>query len=302
MLAHRCIFDHSPMNPNEPKESRLRDKLLHQYRMVILNEDSFEEKLSFRLTRLNVFILFITLSVSLIALTTVLIAFTPIKEFIPGYSSGAITQDAILLNRRADSLETQLALNEQYYASIKRVLTGDVAMDEVDLDSVRDAATLDPAQFDFDPSPQEEELRERVAAEDRFTVSNPVVSRNTIVFFPPVSGTISSTYKETKDHYGVDVTAPLGAPVKAVADGTVIFAGWTADTGYVILLEHSYGLISVYKHNSSLSKEQGQRVKAGEVIASVGDSGQDSTGPHLHFELWSDSYPVNPTDFINFSS
>jgi len=120
------------------------------------------------------------------------------------------------------------------------------------------------------------------------------------VLFPPVSGTISESYDVKSKHYAVDIVVEENTPIKATADGTVIFAEWTAQTGYVILIEHSSGLISVYKHNASLTKSQGDLVKAGEVIATAGNTGELTTGPHLHFELWSDGYPVNPTNFIDF--
>ena len=120
------------------------------------------------------------------------------------------------------------------------------------------------------------------------------------MLFPPVSGTISEPYNLEEKHYAVDVVVAKDTPVKATADGIVIFSEWTVSTGYVIILEHSYGLISVYKHNAELSKSQGDLVKAGEVIAIAGNTGELSTGPHLHFELWNDGYPINPTNFIDF--
>ena len=121
------------------------------------------------------------------------------------------------------------------------------------------------------------------------------------MLFPPVNGTISEAYNVKEKHYAVDIVVAKNTPVKATADGTVIFAEWTAETGYVVIIEHSYELISVYKHNASLTKEQGDLVKAGEVIAMAGNSGEYSTGPHLHFELWSRGYPINPTNFIDFN-
>jgi len=120
------------------------------------------------------------------------------------------------------------------------------------------------------------------------------------VLFAPVKGTISEGYNPKEKHFAVDIVTVKDAPVKAAADGTVIFAEWTADTGYVVIIEHANNLISVYKHNASLSKEQGELVKAGEVVATAGNTGDLSTGPHLHFELWRDGYPINPTNFIDF--
>ena len=120
------------------------------------------------------------------------------------------------------------------------------------------------------------------------------------MLFPPVNGQISEPYNTEQKHYAVDIVVAKNTPVKATADGTVIFAEWTAQTGFVILIEHSYGLLSVYKHNATLTKTQGDLVRAGEVIATSGNTGDLTTGPHLHFELWSDGYAVNPTNFIDF--
>ena len=138
-----------------------------------------------------------------------------------------------------------------------------------------------------------------MSQEDKY---NPLTESTEVSFvlFPPVKGIISETYDPKLKHFAIDVVTEKDAPVKAVADATVIFAEWTANTGYVILLDHGNNLISVYKHNSFLSKEQGDLVKAGEVIAIAGNTGELTTGPHLHFELWSDGYPINPTNFIDF--
>jgi murein DD-endopeptidase MepM/ murein hydrolase activator NlpD len=143
-------------------------------------------------------------------------------------------------------------------------------------------------------------LRDKVSKEDKFNVFETEAIASNFVLFPPVNGTISAGYSIEDKHFAVDISVPKDTPVKAVADGTVIFAEWTADTGYVLILEHSQALISVYKHNQSLNKSQGDLVKAGEVIATAGNTGEYSTGTHLHFELWSKGYPVNPTNFIDF--
>jgi len=138
-----------------------------------------------------------------------------------------------------------------------------------------------------------------VFQEDKY---NPLTANEEVnfVLFPPVKGTISENYNPESKHFAVDIVTIKNSPVKATADGTIIFADWTTNTGHVIILKHNNNLISVYKHNASLNKEQGDLVKAGEVIATVGNSGELTTGPHLHFELWSDGYPINPTNFIDF--
>lgn len=276
--------------------------MLHKYRLVILNEDTFEERLSYKLTRLNVFIAISMSIVILIILTTVLIAFTPLRQYIPGYASTKVTRHAIEMSYRADSLANALQANKQYFKSIRSVLTGNVMPMDVNEDSVGTAPSVDPSSVDFSPSKADVRLRKKVAQEDKYNVLGKAVSRTDFTLFPPVNGIISQGFSLEDKHYAVDIVTDKNAPVKATADGTVIFSEWTAETGYVIILEHSYGLISVYKHNSALTKEQGEMVKEGEVIAIVGNTGEYTTGPHLHFELWSDGYPVDPTNFITFEN
>lgn len=268
--------------------------------MVILNEDTFEEKLSFKLTRLNVFVVVTLAAILLIAGTTFLIAFTGLREYIPGYSSTALKQRAAQLAYKTDSLQNLVELNNQYYNSIRRVLAGDVSSVDFNRDSITVAQRANPGDVDLNPSREDSLLREKVVQEDKYNLLESATSRANYALFAPIKGPISSGYDIREKHYGVDVVAANNAPVKAVADGTVIFAEWTAETGNVIIIKHSYGLLSIYKHNSSLNKEQGERIRKGEVIAAAGSTGEYSTGPHLHFELWSEGQPVNPTDFIDF--
>ena len=275
-------------------------KLLHKYRLVILNEDTFEERFAIKLTRLNVFVLMSASAIILIVLTTVLIAFTPLREYIPGYSSTALKKRATALTYKTDSLQQALHMNEQYLESIKRVLTGDVSTVEFNKDSIINAAQLDASHYDLNPSKEDSLLRAKVDKEDKYNLFESATSRVNFVLFPPVKGTISLPYSVEEKHYAVDVVVVKDTPVKAAADGTVVLAEWTTQTGYVIVIDHGNGLISAYKHNASLTKEQGDLVKAGEVIALSGNTGELTTGPHLHFELWSDGYPIDPTTFIDF--
>lgn len=282
------------------KRKKIINKLFSKYRLVILNEDTFEERFAIKLTRLNVFVLITLSAIVLITLTTLLIAFTNLREYIPGYSSTTLKKQALELSYKTDSLQRVLSMNEQYYASIKKVLTGDVAMVEFNKDSVLNAVRNEELIEQVLRSKEDSLLREKVSKEDKFNVFETQAIASNFVLFPPVNGVISAPYNIEEKHFAVDISVPKDTPVKAVADGTVIFAEWTADTGYVLILEHSQALISVYKHNQSLNKSQGDLVKAGEVIATAGSTGEYSTGTHLHFELWSKGYPVNPTNFIDF--
>lgn len=284
----------------EEKEKKFRKKLLHKYRLVVLNEDTFEERFAIKLTRLNVFVIMSLGTILLIAGTVLLIASTSLKEYIPGYSSTALKKKATLLNYKTDSLQNAIELNEKYFASIKKVLTGDVSAVNFNRDSIIDASTINPNELDLKPTKEDSLLRELVDKEDKYNVFENTIESSNFVLFPPVNGTISEGYDLKEKHYAVDIVVAKDTPVKATADGTIIFAEWTTETGYVVIIEHSYDLISVYKHNASLTKQQGDLVKSGEVIAMAGNSGELTSGPHLHFELWSKGYPVNPTNFIDF--
>ena len=288
------------MAKKKKKEKKFTKKLLHKYRLVILNEDTFEERFAIKLTRLNVFILTSLSAISLVFFTVLLIAFTPLREYIPGYSSAKLKKKATMLNYKTDSLVQELELNKRYYASIRKVLTGDVATLEFNRDSLIAASKNDLDILQVPTNKEDSLLREKVAKEDKYNLFEVSGDQTNYVLFPPVNGTISEGYNLEEKHFAVDVVVAVNTPVKATADGTVIFAEWTVETGYVVIIEHNMELISVYKHNSAITKSQGDLVKAGEVIAMSGNAGELTTGPHLHFELWSKGYPVNPTNFISF--
>ncbi len=286
------------MAEKEKLKQNFKKKLLNKYRLIILNEETFEERFSFKLNRLNVFIFSMLFAFFLIAATTYIIAFTGLREYIPGYSSTALKRKATEMTYQTDSLQNIINVNEQYLASIKKVLTGDVKTVNFNKDSVIEAAKVDPSIL-AQTSERDLKLREQVAQEDKY---NPLLAKQNLeyAFFPPVKGTITERYDVKTKHFAVDVVTIKNAPVKAVADGTVIFAEWTAQTGYVIILKHGNDFISAYKHNATLTKEQGEQVRGGEVIATVGNTGELTTGPHLHFELWRDGFPINPEGFIDF--
>ena len=268
--------------------------------MVILNESTFEEKISFKLSRLNVFVSGSLFIIGLIGLTILLIAFTPLREYIPGYSSTKLKRQATELTYKTDSLVNVLNYTNKYLDNIRKVLKGDVENTEINRDSLFEKFKLDPSTIDLTPIREDSMLRAEVALEDKYNLFERNSDKSNLVLFPPLSGTLSEHFNREKKHFAVDVAAPKDTPVKAVANGIVIFAEWTTETGYVIILEHKDGLLSVYKHNGSLSKSQGEMVQTGEVIALVGNTGEYTTGPHLHFELWDDGNPVDPMDFIDF--
>lgn len=288
------------MTTKSKGKKRFTHKLLHKYRLVILNEDTFEERFAIKLTRLNVFVIISLLTILLVAGTTIFIAYTPLREYIPGYSSTSLKKKATELNYKTDSLQQVIIANGKYFESIKRVLTGDISAIEVNKDSIIEAAEQDIDLVDLEPSQEDLELREKVDKEDKYSLFESATSNASFVLFPPVNGTISEGYNVEEKHFAIDIVVIKDTPIKAVADGTVILAEWTTQTGYIIIIDHGNGLISAYKHNASLTKSQGDLIKSGEVIAISGNTGELTTGPHLHFELWKDGYPINPTTFIDF--
>ena len=239
-------------------------------------------------------------AIILITLTSLLIALTPLREYIPGYSSTKLKQDARLLLVKTDSLERALKVRNQYYSKIQDVLSGTIKAENFDKDSIR-SATLNPSELNVLPSKEDSILREFVEKEDKYNLFETAGATGNFAMFPPVKGTVSAGYNADEKHYALDIVAEKNAPVKAAGDGTIIFAEWTAETGHVIIIAHAENMTTVYKHNASLNKSQGQLVKAGEVIATVGNTGELSTGPHLHFELWSNGYPIDPSNFIDFN-
>ena len=289
------------MAQNKKPKKKFAKKLLHKYRMVVLNEDTFEERFSFRLTRLNVFVAVGLSAIFLIAATTVLIAFTPLREYIPGYSSAELKERATNLAFKTDSLQNVIRLNDQYFSSIKSALTGEFDPARLNRDSVLSEPISNLEYEEINRIKADSLLREEVAQEDKYNILPTATDNINFSLFPPVKGSISEPYSIEDRHYAVDIVVPRNAPIKSVADGRVIFAEWTAETGYVMIIEHSYGLLSAYKHNASLTKAQGDMVRAGEVIAMAGSTGELTTGPHLHFELWNEGNPVNPSEYIDFN-
>ncbi len=287
-------------NKNKNSET-LKQKLVNKYRLVIINEDTFEEKVTFRLTRLNVFVFGTLFSIILIVLTIFLIAFTSLREYIPGYSPSSLSKKANDLFYKVDSLERLNRSNTIYIKNIKDLLAGNISGDQFKKDSISgETVKYDIDTFNLKPSEFDIEFRQNIESQDRFSLFNQATKDVSVVFFAPVNGTLIDGFNIQKKHFAVDLIVESGTPVKSVADGTVIFAEWTAQTGHVIIVKHAEGFTSVYKHNTSLHKEQGDLVKSGEVISVAGDTGEYSTGPHLHFELWNENFPVDPTKYIDF--
>lgn len=281
------------------KSKKLKQKLTDKYRLVVLNEDTFQERFSLKLSRLNVFVLGGFFSITIIILTVFLIAFTSLKEYIPGYSSTQLKKKATQLTYEADSLKMKIAVLEKFTQSIRPILTGEIEPEAID--SIKNKSIKAAIDYTKLAASQEDlKFREQIRNKDRYTLTAGTADKAKVIFFAPITGSISQSFNAVNKHFAIDIVAKTGTPVKAVTDGTVILSGWTAETGYTLTIQHSNNFVSVYKHNGDLLKQQGDFVKSGEVIGSVGSTGELTTGPHLHFELWYNGYPTNPKNYIDF--
>jgi len=281
--------------------SKLRDK----YRLVIMNNETFEERLSFRLSRLNVFLLTVTISIILITLTIFIIAFTPIREYIPGYMDVNIPGKLYRLEQRADSMEIALRSKDIYLQNFRNIIEGREIIDT--LRPQRDAS-INYDSITIESSPEDSILRAEYDARTQYNLFfyesddlyQGALNISEVVFFTPVEGIIINKFNLAEKHFGVDIASSEEAMIMSVMDGTVIFSDWTSETGHTIAIQHSGNFISIYKHNSMLLQRHGNFVKAGEPIAVSGDSGELTSGPHLHFELWHNGTPVDPEEYMSF--
>jgi murein DD-endopeptidase MepM/ murein hydrolase activator NlpD len=287
----------------EQGKKSFAQKIKSKYRLVLYNDSTYEEALSFRLSRLNVFAYFGSVIILLIFLIILLVAYTPLRELIPHVPDGKLQQNIIMNAVRIDSLDYRLKTRDLYYLdNIKRILS-----DQEPVSFLEETDSVSrPEDITFSKSAYDSILRKEIEAADQFALSlTQSKDKNKGIeythFFNPLSkGIVNNAFDPSTKHFGVDIVSELNEGVKSTLDGTVILATWTLTTGHVIQIQHPNNLVSVYKHNAVLFKEQGDKVKAGEVIAIIGNSGEQTTGPHLHFELWYNGTPVNPEDYIVF--
>ena len=289
-----------------PKETRKKKKfflrLINKYRLVILNDSTFEEIGFVKLSWLNIIAISGTLIILFIALIYSLIAYTPIRERIPGYPDAEMRNNIVHNALRLDSLENELNYRDQYFTNLSQIISGGEPDDF--LDQGGDSSTYVPT-IKYTRSSADSLLRREIELSDKIGFApNDVYIGNLKLerthFFTPVRGLVTNSFNPLTNHFGVDVVATPNAVVKAILDGTVTVATWTFDTGWVIQIQHDKNLISIYKHNAELLKKMGMRVKAGDAIAIVGNSGVLTTGPHLHLELWQNGVALNPEEYIVF--
>jgi murein DD-endopeptidase MepM/ murein hydrolase activator NlpD len=278
-----------------------KDKKVTHFRLSLLDARTHQQLRSVRFTKASFIITIVCSIVIFCAIIFSLIAFTPIRTFIPGYPDADTKRAAIQNAIKADSLESVIYKWELYAKNLRRVLEGESGLDIDSLmtTSQKQAQATQNAKY---LKEQDSLLRKNVQEEEMFEISG----RNTrslpiegTHFFTPLKGVITQGYDQAM-HPFIDIAAPEGTAVNAVADGTVIYTGWSEDTGYTIQLQHDSDIISIYKHNNKLLKNVGDKVKAGTPIGLVGNTGGLSSGPHLHFELWYKGESMDPAKHINF--
>lgn len=283
----------------ENKKRNFFNKWKDQYRLTIFNDSTFQSVFSIKLNRLKVFAFVAIFSSVIVFIVTFIIAGTPLKEYIPGYPDAKQRKMIIDNDVKIDSLEIELAKRDAFFEGIKSIVAGEVPSDNINTDSVSGAKEINFKAYNHDSVFQDELLAEQVNLSLQGN-SPKKTALSQIHFYVPVKGIITEKFNTSSEHYGVDLVSDPNARISSILEGTVIFAGWTLETGYVIYIQHDADLVSVYKHNAELLKSTGDKVKAGEAIAIIGNSGEFSTGPHLHFELWHHGIALNPQQYIDF--
>ena len=276
--------------------------LKHKYRLILMNDSSLEEQISFRFSALDVITVLTIGCVLLFVFFLLLVGYTPLNEFVPGKASSSLHKELIAITLKTDSLEKKLLVNELYLKNITAIVNGE---DPINI-STKNTLVLSASETElsFKKSKEDSLLRLAVEAEDKISISPTDKKDNldmeSILFFSPIKGVVTNGFDRKKNHFGTDIVAKQDEPIKCVFDGVVVISHWTSETGNVIGVQHANGMFSLYKHNSILFKSAGEYVKSGEVIAIIGNSGELSSGPHLHFELWHKGTPVNPENYIRF--
>lgn len=280
------------------KKKRLKER----YRIAILNDRTLKEVWYAVLSLRNLIATIGFLGILLIGIGIVLVTFTPLREYVPGYPSASDRRMAIDNYIKIDSIENALYQKDIFIENLHNILTGKNTNPHfVDKDSIKKSnESVHPLKLDSSLYQSIEDDRFNVRYVEDETVLPTMLSTVKIHFYCPLKGEITNHYAPETGHYGIDIVSNANDPVLSVLDGTVISAGWTLEAGYVIIVQHRNNIVSQYKHNSILLKKIGDRVRAGEPLGIIGNTGEYTTGPHLHFELWQNGTPLNPTDYIIF--
>lgn len=286
------------------RKRRVTDKLRDKYKLVILNNETFEEKASVTLNRISVLVASSVIVIVLILLTMALVVFTPLKEYIPGYTDLTLRKEITETAYTADSLEAVLLAQQAYIGNIRDIING-TAGDSSTLQTEELQSPGTVHDIDLSVSSADSAFRSYIESQNKYNLETmPVPRKKTAIsdhtFFAPVKGMVTQHFDARARHYGIDVACKKDEGIKAALDGMVIFSGFTTETGNVIAIQHANNIISIYKHCSVIFKKVGSFVKSGEAIGIVGNTGELSWGPHLHFEIWYNGSPVNPAGFIRF--
>ena len=286
-------------NKPEKKSKKVIRKLRNKFRLLIINDDTYEEQFSMRLSILNI----ITVIGFLILIVTVFVggvlSFTPLREYIPGYSNIETEILATAAFKKADSLDAELSIRDAYLVNLKRILSG-----EINADSIQDIPIEElRVQGIVDLKTREDSImRKNIEDEEQYALHTGAADLDDKVhfFFSPLEGVVTEHFDITKNHLGTDIVTSKGATIKSIMNGTIVMADFTSNSGYVVQIQHHNNLVSIYKHCSAILKEAGDLVEAGDPIAVVGNTGELSTGPHLHFEIWEDGIPIDAEKYIVF--
>jgi len=286
------------MSKNKKEKFNWLKKLTYHYRLLIINEDTYEEKLNFRLNRLNVFVWISLFAFMLIISVILLISYTPLKHYLTDCTDPKLRKEIIKLKLKTDSLNNVLKINNFYFQQLQKLLKNEISVKT--FNETYNRKNFNPDTLKLMPGKIDSILRKEVENREKFKIKQSTNSLN-YNFISPVKGIVVNEFMPQKKHYGIDIALKKGTPVKSIETGKVIFSDWTKDGGFTIIIKHPNNIVSVYKHNKNLLRKIGDKVEKGEVVAISGNSGEKTTGPHLHFELWIKETPVNPTDFINFN-
>jgi len=285
-----------------------------KFRLVIKNEDTHQERWSLPLTPKKTVILVICSILILTMLTTLLIAFTPLRYYIPGYTNPQDLQNYQEVAARMKSLEKEYMINQEYMKMLGHILNEDAIneQDDVSVEELNKAALekenisveeMDKRKQAYETLDEEVEMIYAKISEmsSNAGVSIPLTQRinNKLpLFLPPVYGIVISEFDITQKKYGIMIKNAKNAIVNSVADGTVIYSGIDPKNGNTIVIQHSGNIITLYKNNQSLLKTTGSKVKAGEPVAKMGNTTPHSQDGILIFEIWYNGIPVNPLDYI----
>ena len=269
-----------------------------KYKLTITNENTLEEVVGIHVSKLNgVSVLLLTFTVIFLIVSTIIV-FTPLRNYLPGYMNSEVREQVVVNALRTDSLQEALNRQSLYIMNIQDIFKGQVKVDTVH--SI-DSLTIARSEELMERTQQEEEFRKQYEEKERYNLTATDYNITSgLIFHRPTRGMKSSGFDANKKHYGVDIAATPNESVLATLDGTVILSTYTAETGYVIQIQHGQNMVSIYKHCGSLLKKEGDVVKAGEAIALVGSTGEKTTGPHLHFELWNKGRALDPSKYIVF--